>query len=61
MIPSSVKTSPKIETTPAVNMSLMHVDVGGHARHQPADRVAVEEPQVEPLQVPVDLPAACRT
>ncbi len=32
-----------------------HVDVGRDARHQPADRIAVVEPQVEPLQVPVHL------
>ena len=34
---------------------VQHVDVGRHARHQPADRIAVVELQVEPLQVPVDL------
>ena len=34
-----------------------HVDVGRHARHQPADGVAVVELQVEALQVPVDLHA----
>ena len=28
-----------------------HVDVGGDARHQPADRIAVEECDVQPLQV----------
>ena len=32
-----------------------HVDVAGHARHQPADGVAVVEPQVQPLQVRVQL------
>ena len=31
------------------------VDVGGHARHQPADRIAVEELHVQPLQVSEDL------
>ena len=34
-----------------------HVDVGRHARHQPADRIAVEELQIEALQVLVDLHA----
>ena len=34
---------------------VQHVDVGRHARHQPADGVAVVELDVEPLQVPVDL------
>ena len=33
---------------------VQHVDVGGDARHQPADRVAVVVAQVEPLQVAVD-------
>ena len=33
------------------------VHVGGHARHQPADRVLVEEADVQPLQVRVDLAA----
>ena len=32
-----------------------HVDVAGHARHQPADGVAIVEPQVQPLQVRVQL------
>ena len=31
------------------------IDIGRDARHQPADRIAVVEPHVEPLQVRVDL------
>ena len=37
------------------------VDVGGHARHQAAHRIAVEELDVEPLQVPEDLLCGGRT
>ncbi len=33
---------------------VQHVDVGGDARHQPADRVAVVVAEVEPLQVAVE-------
>ena len=33
------------------------VDVGGHARHQPADGIPVVERQVEPLQMRVNLHA----
>ena len=36
---------------------VQHVDVGRDPRHQPADRIAVVELQVEALQVPVDLHA----
>ena len=33
---------------------VQHVDVGGDARHQPADRIAVVVAEVEPLQMAVD-------
>ena len=38
-----------------------HVDVGRHARHQPADRIAVVELQVDALQVARKSASACRT
>ena len=36
---------------------IQRVDVGGHARHQPAHRVLVEKPDVHVLQVAENLPA----
>ena len=38
-----------------------HVDVAGHARHQPADRVAVEERDRQPLEMREQLRAAGRS
>ena len=47
----STSTSPRIVTRPGGEQVVEHVDVGGDARHQAADRIAVVEGDVEPLQV----------
>ena len=61
MMPTSVNTSPNTDTTPTVNSSFEHVDVGRDAGHQPADRIAIVEAQIEPLQMREHLPSAGRT
>ena len=61
MMPASVKMSPKIDTTPDGEHIVDHVDVGGDAGHQAADRVAVVELQVEALQMRGRSASACRT
>ena len=47
----------KMVIAPAANISLMHVDVGGEARDQAADRVAVEEAHRQLLHVREELDA----
>ena len=50
--------SPKIDDHAGGEHLVQDVDVGGHPGHQPADRIAIVELKVEPLQMAVDLP--CR-
>ena len=57
MMADSVKTSPNTETTPDGEELVERVDVGRDPRHQPADRIAVVERHVEPLQMRVNLHA----
>ena len=57
MIPASVKTSPKIETTPEVNRSLItSTSVVTRVISRPTG-IAIVEAEVEALQVAVDLHA----
>ena len=58
MMPASTSTSPKTVIDARREQIVEGVDVGRDARHQPADRIAVVEPQVERLQVAVDLACA---
>ena len=53
----STSTSPRMVTSPEVKQIVQHIDVGGHAGDEPADGIAVEKGNVQPLQMLHQLPA----
>ena len=57
MMAASVKTSPNTVTSPGGEQLVQGLDVGGDPGHQPADRVAVEVRDAEPLEMAEDLHA----
>jgi len=51
MINASVSTSPKIVTRPESEQFVQDVNIGRHPCDQPPDRIAVEECDIQPLQM----------